>query len=107
MEKSMSRACCARPAAKVISIGGANVSLVGVEHACRNVYVSGVEDEEEIQHDLLAWIRDFGNVVVSGKEREYMCALMQQYRAYVAAVEREARVEARRSRTPQQKGDRT
>jgi hypothetical protein len=106
MEKSMSRACCARPAAKVIGIGGANVSLVGVEQACRNVYISGVE-EEEIQHDLLAWIRDFGNVVVTGKEREYMCALMQQYRAYVAAVEREARVEARRSRTPQQKGDRT
>jgi hypothetical protein len=71
--------------------------LVALDQALRNVYISGVNDEEEIKQELLRWIRDFGNYVSPSRENDYKQALLREYKIYVVSLQREARQESAHS----------
>jgi len=89
----MPGSCCAKPIARIIKVGEFEAGLAGLDQALRNVYISGVADQEEIKRDLLQWIRDFGNYVAPSRENDYKEALLAEYRKFCAAVERESKVQ--------------
>jgi hypothetical protein len=89
----MPGSCCTKPVARIIKVGEFEAGLVGLDQALRNVYISGVADQEEIKRDLLQWIRDFGNYIPPPRENDYKEALLTEYRKFCAAVERESKVE--------------
>jgi hypothetical protein len=81
--------CCAKPTVRIIKVAEFEAGLVGLDEALRNVYISGVEDEAEIERDLLRWIKDFGNYIAPARESDYKRALLREYRMYVNDTERE------------------
>ena len=82
----MARACCPKPIARIIKVGKSEAGLVGLDLALRNVLVSGRENEEEIQRDLLQWIKEFGNYVSPSTENDYKESLLREYKKYVLSV---------------------
>jgi len=93
----MARACCAKPIARIIKVAEFEAGLMGLDQALRDVYISGLHDEEEIQQDLLKRIKDFGNYISPSRENDYKEALFREYNSYVAAVERETKEEKTRA----------
>jgi len=82
----MAGGCCPKPIARIIKVGKFEAGLLGLDLALRNVLVSGRENEEEIQRDLLQWIKEFGNYVPPSTENDYKEALLREYRKYVLSV---------------------
>jgi hypothetical protein len=82
--------CCSKPLARIIKVAEFEAGLVGLDQALRNVYISGVDDDAEIQRDLLKWIKDFGNYISPSRENDYKVVLFREYRKYVENVERQA-----------------
>jgi hypothetical protein len=91
----MPQSCCAKPVARIIKVAEFEVGLLGLDQALRNVYISGLDDEMEIQRDLLKWIKDFGNYISPSRENDYKEALLTEYRKFCAAVERESKAQER------------
>jgi hypothetical protein len=85
----MARACCAKPNVRIIKVAEVEAGLLGLDQALRNVYFSGIVNEEEIERDLLRWIKDFGNYISPSREHDYMLALLREYRGYVKNVKGE------------------
>ena len=83
----MGGACCAKPIAKIIKVADLEVGITGLKQALHNVCVSGRVDEEEIQCDLLKWIKELGNYVTPSMEDDYKKALLREYREYLKSVE--------------------
>ena len=83
----MARSCCAKPITRTIKVAEFEAGLMGLDQALRNVYISGVDDEAEIQRDLLKWIKDFRNYISPSRENDYKEALLREYRRYVANIE--------------------
>jgi transposase len=86
----MAGSCCGKPVAKIIKVADFEAGLVGLDQALRNVYISGVNSEEDIKQELLRLIKDFGNYVSSSREDDYKQALLREYRNYVANLQRES-----------------
>jgi len=84
----MPGSCCARPVTRVIKVADIEAGLIGLDQALHNVHLAGVNGEEEIKHELLRWIRDFGNYVAPSRENDYKQALLREYRNYVATLQR-------------------
>ncbi len=82
--------CCSKPAARIIKVADFEAGLVGLDEALRNVYVSGVDDHQRIQQDLLKWIKEFGNYISPSRENDYKEALLCEYKAYVKNAKGEA-----------------
>ena len=82
----MPRSCCAKPVATIIKVGIFNAGIVGLEAALRDIYVSGVKDEERVKEDLLRKVKELGNYIASGNEAVYKDALLREYRKYVETV---------------------
>jgi hypothetical protein len=78
--------CCSKPIARIIKVGEFEAGLVGLDQALRNVWMSGLENEQEIQQSLLQWIKEFGNYVPPSAENDYNEALLREYRKYVLSV---------------------
>ena len=89
----MPGSCCAKPVTRIIKVADVEAGLLGLDQALRNVYVSGISNEEEIKQELLRWIRDFGNYVSPSRENDYKQALLREYKIYVVSLQREARQE--------------
>ena len=86
----MPGSCCAKPVTRIIKVADVEAGLLGLDQALRNVYVSGISNEEEIKQELLRLIRDFGNYISPSRENDYKEALLSEYRNYVANLQREA-----------------
>jgi hypothetical protein len=86
----MPGSCCAKPVTRIIKVADVEAGLLGLDQALRNVYVSGISNEEEIKQELLRLIRDFGNYISPSRENDYKEALLREYRNYVANLQREA-----------------
>jgi pyruvate-formate lyase-activating enzyme len=93
----MARACCAKPITRIIKIAEFEAGILGLDQALRNVYISGLADEEEIQRELLKWIKEFGNYITPLRENDYRKALLREYREYLLNVKREERQQSDRS----------
>ena len=93
----MGGACCAKPIAKIIKVADLEVGITGLKQALHNVYVSGRVVEEEIQCDLLKWIKELGNYVTPSMEDDYKKALLREYRDYLKSVEHKAKSDSDRS----------
>jgi len=93
----MPQSCCSKPVTRIIRVAEFEAGLVALDQALRNVYISGVNDEEEIKQELLRWIRDFGNYVSPSRENDYKQALLREYKIYVVSLQREARQESAHS----------
>ncbi len=52
----MSGSCCGRPIATIIKVGDFEAGISRLEAALQSVYVTGVEDEEQIKSELLRWM---------------------------------------------------
>jgi hypothetical protein len=89
----MPGSCCAKPITRIIKVADFEAGLMGLDQALQNVYISGVNGEEEIKQELLRWIRDFGNYVSPSRENDYRQALLREYKSYVAKVHRDGRPE--------------
>ena len=83
----MPGSCCGKPDAKIIKVGDLEAGLIGLDQAFHNVYVAGVNGEEEIKQELLRWIRDFSNYISPSRENDYKQALLREYIRYVASQE--------------------
>ena len=83
----MPGSCCAKRITRTIKVAEFESGLMGLDQALRNVYISGVSDEAEIQRDLLKWIKDFGNYISPSRENDYKEALLREYRGYVIKEE--------------------
>ena len=79
----MPGSCCAKPIATIIKVGNSDAGIVGLGAALRNVYISGVKDEEQIKTNLLQWVKGFGNYIAPGTEAVYKDALLREYWNYV------------------------
>jgi hypothetical protein len=86
----MTGSCCAKPIATIIKVGASEAGISGLEAALRNVYVSGITDEEQIKSDLLQWVRQFGNYVATTSENDYKKALLREYQQYAERVKNES-----------------
>jgi hypothetical protein len=82
----MTDGCCPKPIATIIKVGKFEAGLVGLDQALRNVYMSGLENEQEIQQSLLQRIKEFGNYVPPSTENDYNEALLREYRKYVLSI---------------------
>ncbi len=89
--------CCAKPIARIIKVADFEAGLLGLDQALQNVYMSGLENEGEIQRDLLKWIKGFGNYISPSREDDYKEALLCEYRKYVMSVIHERKEEGPRS----------
>lgn len=78
--------CCSKPIARIIKVGKSDAGLVGLDQALRKVYMSGLEDEQEIQRDLLQRVKESGNYVPPSTENDYKEALLREYRNYVLSI---------------------
>jgi hypothetical protein len=85
----MARECCPRPIPRIIKVAEIEAGILGLDQALRNVYTSGLADEEEIQRALLKWIKEFGNYITPSRENDYRKALLREYREYLLSVKRE------------------
>ena len=85
----MAPSCCAKPITRIIKVAEFEAGLVGLDQALHNVYISGLEDEAEIQRDLLKWIKDFGNYISPSRENDYRVALLREYKEYVENIGRQ------------------
>jgi len=92
----MARACCAKSITRIIKVGEFEAGLVGLDQALHNVYASGLENEEEIQRDLLKWMKDFGNYIGPSSENDYREALLREYRKYVLSAKSERKEDGAR-----------
>ena len=79
----MAGSCCAKPITRIIKVAEFEAGILGLDQALQNVYVSGLKSEEDIQRDLLQWIKTFGNYVSPSREADYGRALLREYRTYV------------------------
>jgi len=93
----MPGSCCAKPIARTIKIADFEAGLMGLDQAILNVYVAGMKSDEEIQKELLKWVRDFGNYVTPSREEDYKRALLREYKSYVGQLERQSREQDQRS----------
>ena len=87
----MSGSCCGRPIATIIKVGDFEADISRLEAALQSVYVTGIEDEEQIKSELLRWVKEFGNYISPGTEDKYKEALLREYKKYAAKIEREAK----------------
>ena len=83
----MPGSCCGKPVATIIKVGDLEAGLFGLDQALHNVYFAGVNGEEEVKHELLRLIRDFGNYISPSRENDYKQALLREYKSYVASVQ--------------------
>ncbi|MFH0991750.1 MAG: hypothetical protein V1799_17215 [bacterium] len=89
----MPGSCCANPIATIIKVGNFDAGIVGLEAALRNVYISAVEDEEQVKTDLLRWVKEFGNYIAPPSEHDYKEALFREYQKFAVKTEREAKLQ--------------
>ena len=87
----MAYACCPKPNVRIIKVAEFEAGLVGLNQALRNVYNSGNVNEEEIQRDLLKWIKEFGNYITPSREGDYRKALLREYREYLRTAKHEGK----------------
>ena len=92
----MSKSCCGKPLAKIIKVGTFDAGIVGLEESLKNVYTSGLKDEEQTKTELLRLVREFGNYISPGTESDYKVALLQEYRKFVKKTERDIKLESSR-----------
>jgi hypothetical protein len=81
-EKRMPSSCCGRPIATIINVGNFEAGITGLETALRNVYMTGIVDEEQIKSELLRWVKEFGNYISPGTEEIYKEALLREFKKY-------------------------
>ncbi|MDP2885825.1 MAG: hypothetical protein Q8P51_12480 [Ignavibacteria bacterium] len=86
----MPGSCCGKPVAKIIRVADFEAGLIGLDQALHNVYIAGLNSEEEVKQELLRLIRDFGNYISPSRETDYKQALLREYKAYVTSLQREA-----------------
>ncbi len=79
----MSKSCCGKPLAKIIKVGTFDAGIVGLEATLKNVYISGLNDEEQIKTELLRLVRELGNYISPGTESDYKDALLREYRKFI------------------------
>ncbi|MGB9773280.1 MAG: hypothetical protein ACP5JH_04620 [Bacteroidota bacterium] len=84
--------CCAKPITKIIKVGDIDTGIIGLENALLNVYISGVDDEEQLKRELLLWIKMFGNYVSRSREEDYKQALLREYKRFCAGLQHEAKL---------------
>ncbi len=96
----MPGSCCAKPIAKIIKVGEIDAGIVGLENALRNVYLSGIKDEAQLQQELLALVKEFGNYITPSREEAYKQALLREYRKFCQALEKAAKAETRTEASP-------
>jgi hypothetical protein len=87
----MAGSCCAKPITTIIRVAEFEAGIIGLDQALRNVYVSGLGGEEEIQRDLLKWIKEFGNYITPSREGDYRKALLREYRVYLKTLAQEGK----------------
>ena len=83
----MPGSCCNKSIATIIKVGNSDAGIVGLEAALRNVYISGVKDEEQVKAYLLQRVKEFGNYIAPGTESDYKDALLREYRKFVEKTE--------------------
>jgi len=83
----MSGRCCDKPMAKIIKIGGIDVGIIGLEEAFRQIYQSGVDDDEILKRNIFLKIKEFGNYVTPSREEVYKETLLPEYRKFQQAVQ--------------------
>lgn len=83
----MSGRCCDKHIAKVIQIGGIEVGISGLDEAFRDVYRSGIEDDDLLKNELLLKIKAYGNYVTLSREEIYKETLLKEYRNFQSAVQ--------------------
>jgi len=91
----MARSCCAKPLVRIIRVGDVEAGLMGLDQAIQNVYIVGINNEEEIKNELLKYVRDSGNYISPSRENDYKDALLREYSNFCAAVEQESKVRGR------------
>jgi hypothetical protein len=87
----MGTSCCGKPIATIIKVADFEAGIVGLENALHNVYVTGLDNDEELMNDLLKWVKDSGNYISPSREADYRKALLREYRAYAADVDHKTR----------------
>ena len=87
----MAGTCCAKPITRIIKVAEFEAGIRGLDQALRNVYISGLVHEEEIQRDLLKWIKEFGNYITPSREGDYRKALLRDYREYLRTAKHEGK----------------
>jgi hypothetical protein len=85
----MAKSCCGKPIVKIIKVGTFDAGIIGLEATLKNVYSSGVKDEEQIKTELLRLVREFGNYISPGTESDYKDALLREYRKFIEKAVRE------------------
>jgi hypothetical protein len=78
----MTASCCGRPTATILIVGDFEAGISGLEIALRNVYQTGLVDDEQIKSELLRWVKEFGNYISPGTEDKYKEALLREYKKY-------------------------
>ena len=87
----MSGSCCGRPIATIIKVGDFEADISRLEAALQSVYVTGIEDEEQIKSELLRWVKEFGNCISPGTEDKYKEALLREYKKYSAKIQHQTK----------------
>jgi hypothetical protein len=92
----MSKSCCIKPIAIIIKVGTFDAGIIGLEETLKNMYISGVKDEEQVKTELLRLVREFGNYISPGTEPDYKDALLWEYRKFIEKTEQDIKLESSR-----------
>lgn len=90
----MSSRCCVKPIATIIKVGTSEAGIIGLDVALRNVFISGVIDEEQIKIALLQSVKELGNYITPGTESIYKEALLREFGIFVNKTELEQKQES-------------
>jgi len=82
----MSSRCCVKPIATIIKVKTSEAGIIGLEAALRDIYISGIIEEEQLKAALLEKVKKFGNHITPGTEVSYREAILGEYRKYMTTL---------------------
>lgn len=78
--------CCAKPTTRIITIGGIEVGISGLDEIVRDTYSTNETNEQRLKEALLTKVREHGNYVSPAREKLYEEGLLEEYRQFCATV---------------------
>jgi hypothetical protein len=78
--------CCEKPITRIITIGGIEVGIRGLDEIFRDTHVTNENDEHKLKEVLLSKVKVYGNYVSPGREEAYKEDLLREYRKFCLVV---------------------
>lgn len=74
--------CCSNKPPRIINVGTTQAGIKGLDEILHQVKEEGLVEKEDLERELLALARDYGNYIAPSMEGAYARALLREYREY-------------------------